>query len=84
LFADDDIRAGYMDMPAMATAADTTNSDCSRSLHDTYGQPLGMAMVCDSAQTSLWVALEILNPGATAFDNSPGNTVDCILVWEQI
>jgi hypothetical protein len=84
LFADDDKRGGYIDMPAMTTAADTTNSDCSRSLHDQYGQPLGYAMTCGTSLTSLWVALEILNPGGTAFDSSPGNTIDVILIWEQL
>jgi hypothetical protein len=83
-FSDDDKRTGYMDMPAMSTAADTSNSDCSRSLHDQYGLPLGMPMVCGTGLTSLWVALEVLNPGGTAFDSSPGNTIDVILIWEQV
>ena len=84
LFVDDDIRAGFLDMPTMTTAADTVNSNCSRAMHDTYGDALSMMMNCAAPATSLWALIEVVSPGATAFDGSPGNTIDVYLVMEQL
>ena len=61
LYADDSKRVGYYDMPAMSTAADTTNSNCSR----TQDVDVRLPFVCAAASTSLWVAMELIG-GTTA------------------
>jgi hypothetical protein len=68
-YADGPKRVGYYDMPAMVTAADTTNSDMSRSIDLTVRLPF----VCAAGKTSLWFALEALD-GFTP-DNSQKFTI---------
>ncbi len=76
LYADASKRVGYYDMPAMVTAADTTNSDMSRTLDFSVLIPFA----CAGGSSSLWFALETL----TAFtpDNSQKFTVTLIVVQQ--
>jgi hypothetical protein len=57
LYADASKRITYVDMPALTTAADTANSDMSRTMDATVRVPFQCAV--DS--TSLWVAIETLD-----------------------
>jgi hypothetical protein len=55
-YADRALRVGFYDMPAMTTAADTSNSDCSRSVDFTARLPFQ----CAAGSSSLWYAYEVL------------------------
>lgn len=59
LYADGSKRVGYIDMVAMSTAADTANSDCSRSQEATSKLPLRYN--CAAGSTSLWAGFEALD-----------------------
>jgi len=56
-YADAGKRITYIDMPALITAADTTNSDMSRTMDATVRIPFQ----CANGQTSLWVGIETLD-----------------------
>lgn len=56
-YADTSKRVGYVDLPALSTAADTTNSDMSRAMDLT----LRYMMFCAAASRSLWFAFECLD-----------------------
>lgn len=55
VYADASKRIGYVDLPAMTTAADTTNSDMSRTLD------LGVRIPYTCVATSLYYVLEALD-----------------------
>lgn len=57
LYADGAKRLGYVDMPAMITGTDTTNSDMSRTVNDTVRLPV----VAGGATRSLYAVLEALD-----------------------
>ena len=57
LYADTSKRVGYWDMPAMITAADSTNSDISR----TIDMSVRMAVNADPAGQGLYAVLETLD-----------------------
>ena len=57
MWADIGIRLRSFDLPAMATAPDTSNSDMSRSFDSTLRKPF----VCAAGSTSLWWSLETLD-----------------------
>lgn len=84
LWADRAKWGGWVDLPALSTAADTGNSDCSRCISDNYGTGLSKFIACAAGTTSIWAALEIITPGATAFDSSPGNSIELRVNWEQL
>lgn len=67
LFADRDKRLGYFDLPAMTTAADAGNSDCSRS----FDLNLRIAFVCGATSRSIWVLMETLD----------GISPDALQIW---
>ncbi len=75
-YADVGKRVGYYDMPAMTTAADTTNSDMSRSVDFSVRIPFK----CAAGSTSLWIGLETLD--AFTPDNDQKFTVT-VLVEEN-
>lgn len=56
-YADKTKRVGYFDLSAMATAADTTNSDMSRA----YDFTLRIPFSCGVGSRSLWYGLETLD-----------------------
>lgn len=74
-YADKDLRTGYIDLPAMTTAADTTNSDMSRAMDMT----LRVLMKCAAASTSLWVAVETLD----AFTPTSAQKIYIITLWDN-
>lgn len=84
LWADRAKWKGYVDLPALATAADVAGSDCSRIVHDNQGQGLSKFVGCDALSTSIWIVPEITTVGATAFDGAPGNTVEIRIGWERL
>ena len=58
LYADASKRLGFLELPAMVTAADTANSDMSRAvLQASPAKPL----LCTAATRSVWVLLEPLD-----------------------
>ena len=71
LYADISKRIGYYDLPAMVTAADATNSDCSRTLDFTMRIPFN----CAAATTSLFVGIETLD----AFTPTNGQKITIVL-----
>jgi len=71
LYADISKRIGYYDLPAMVTAADATNSDCSRTLDFTMRIPFD----CAAATTSLFVGIETLD----AFTPTNGQKITIVL-----
>ena len=84
LWADRAKWKGYVDLPALTTAADVAGSDCSRIVHDNQGQGLSKFIGCGSLSTSIWIVPEITTVGATAFDGAPGNTVEIRIGWERL
>lgn len=84
LWADRAKWKGYIDLPALSTAADSGNSDCSRIVHDNYGQGLSKFIGCAAGSTSIWIIPEITAVGSTAFDSAPGNTVELRIGWERL
>jgi len=56
-YADAAKRVTYVDLPAMVTAADTTNSDMSRTMDATVRVPFK----CADATTSIFIAIETLD-----------------------
>jgi len=56
-YADASKRVGFVDLPAMTTATDTTNSDMSRAQDYTIRMPF----VCNGGSNSLFVGLETLD-----------------------
>lgn len=71
LYADSSKRVGYVDLPAMTTGTDTTNSDMSRSLDLTVRVPY----VCNA--TSLYYVLEALDAFTPASGQKFNLTVTC-------
>ena len=71
LYADISKRVGFYDLPAMVTAADVTNSDCSRTLDFTMRIPFN----CAAATTSLFVGIETLD----AFTPTNGQKITIVL-----
>lgn len=74
-YADISKRLGYIDLPAMTTAADTTNSDMSRSV---VASSPPVLVACAAGQTGIWWALETL----TAF--TPDNDQKFTLVAQVL
>jgi hypothetical protein len=64
-YADASKRAGYIDMLAMTTATDTTNSDMSR----TYSADVNFDYLCTSTSTSMYWTLELIG-GTLTLDNA--------------
>lgn len=56
-YVDASKRLGYIDLPAMSTGADTTNSTMSRAVDETVRK----LIACAAGQTSIWFALEALD-----------------------
>jgi len=73
VYADAAIRRGYVDLVAMSTAADTTNSDMSRAEDYTIRRPMV------AAATSFYVVLETLD----AFTPASGQSFTVIAVFDQ-
>lgn len=61
-YADNSKRIAFWDLPALSTAADTTNSDMSR----TFDFSQRIPYVCTSGLTSIWVGLETLDAWVAA------------------
>ena len=57
LYADSSKRCGYWDMPALNTASDTTNTDCSRSVDVTCRIPV----IAAAGSSDLYVGFETLD-----------------------
>lgn len=57
VYADNAKRLGWYDLPAMTTAADTTNSDCSRAVDMTARIPY----ICAAGSTVIYAGLETLD-----------------------
>jgi hypothetical protein len=83
IFADEDIRAGYIIMPVLAVAAGAAGTDFSRAQHDDYGAALSKDIKCAAAATSIWAALKLINTPGTMFDSTPGNAISVHMGWEQ-
>ena len=75
LYADSSKRVGYFDLPAMATGADTTNSDMSRAISFDFRLPY----VCAAGSTTLYVVLETLD----VVTLSSGSAATMTLMFEQ-
>lgn len=76
VYADNKYRYGYYDMPAMTTAADSTNSDMSRAIDMNVPR---MPFKCASGNTSIYFALETLD----AFTPANGQLIRVSLDVEQ-
>lgn len=74
-YVDTGLRVGYVDLPALSTAADTTNSDMSRAMDMTLRIP----MCCAAATRSLWFAYETLS----AFNSSSSQKLSLITLWDN-
>ncbi|MBM3136392.1 MAG: hypothetical protein FJZ89_14150 [Chloroflexi bacterium] len=75
VYADAANRRGFVDLPAMSTAVDTTNSDMSQAEDFTIRRP----MVAAAAATGLWVVLETLD----AFTPASGQSFTLVTLWDQ-
>lgn len=75
VYADSSKRLGYIDLPAMTTAANTTDSDMSRTLDFTQRIPFQ----CAAASTSLYAVIETLD----AFNPDSGQKFNVTLNVEQ-
>jgi len=75
VYADAANRRGYVDLPAMSTAADTTNSDMSRAEDFTIRR----TMVEASGATGLWAVLETLD----AFTPASGQSFTLVALFDQ-
>lgn len=73
-YADASFRLGSFDLPAMATAADTTNSDMSRAMDNTLRHPVTFA----AASQTLYAVLETLD----AFTPASGQKFRLTLVLD--
>jgi hypothetical protein len=71
-YADLSKRVGYYDLPAMTTATDTANTDCSR----TQDMDVRIPYLCGAAGTSLYYALELVG-GTLTLDNGTEFTLVC-------
>jgi hypothetical protein len=74
-YADVLLRTGYVDLPAMSTAADATNSDMSRSMDLTLRYP----MCCSAISASMWFAFEALD----SFVSASGQKFTLITLWDN-
>jgi hypothetical protein len=74
-YADGTKRVGFVDLDSMATATDTTNSDCSRS----QNYEVRLPYVCAADSTSLWIAYEALD----AFTPASGEKFSIVIKTEQ-
>lgn len=75
LYADASLRRGHVDLLAMTTATDTTNSTMSRSEDFTIRRPICLA----TADTALYVVLETLD----AFTPTSGESFTVIALFDQ-
>jgi hypothetical protein len=74
-YSDSSKRVGFIDLDAMSTAADTTNSDMSRTVNETLRKPF----VCASSTTSLYFVLETLD----AFTSADGQKFTVVMYIER-
>lgn len=70
-YADAALRVGYFDMPALSTAKDTANSDCSR----TQDFSMAIPYKCAAGSMSLYFAIETLDGFTPAGANTISVTV---------
>lgn len=75
VYADNAKRLGWHDLPAMTTAADTTNSDCSRAVDMNCRIPY----TCAVGSSTLYVGLETLD----AFTPNSGQKFNLTLVADN-
>jgi len=75
LYVDESLRMGYFDMPALATAADATNSTCSR----VYYRPNPISLVAAGGSRNLYVDLKTLD----AFTPASGQKITVRLFYIQ-
>lgn len=75
VYADNAKRIGWYDLPAMSTAADATNSDCSR----TVDMNCRIPYTCAAGSTTLYVGLETLD----AFTPNSGQKFSLTLVADN-
>jgi hypothetical protein len=75
LYVDESLRMGYFDMPALATAADATNSTCSR----VYYRPNPINVIAASGSRNLYVDLKTLD----AFTPASGQKITVRLFYIQ-